>query len=193
MTIDARIIRTRESAAAAVKAILAEEGWEAVTHVRVARRSGLSRATVYTHWPDRLALLRDALADMALEAEVPLTGDLRADLLAVLKIVVVHLKQDGDSRALIALVERAEWEQRLNRLKTELVDEPAAVVRRILAAAADSGELRAGLDLHRGVSQLIGPLIWRRYMSGEPISTEFLEAIVHDFIEGHRPADAPAG
>lgn len=51
----------------------------------VAERSGTSLATIYRRWPSREDLMLDAIARFTEEdAPVPDTGDLRADLLAVL-------------------------------------------------------------------------------------------------------------
>jgi AcrR family transcriptional regulator len=44
----------------AVRELFVEEGWSAVSHLRIAERSGLSRATIYKYWPDRSALILDA-------------------------------------------------------------------------------------------------------------------------------------
>jgi AcrR family transcriptional regulator len=54
----------------------------------VAERSGTSLATIYRRWPSRDDLLFKAIAHLYQEDEpVPDTGDLRADLLAVLDVM----------------------------------------------------------------------------------------------------------
>lgn len=50
----------------AVLACLREHGPEGTTISRIARASGLSRATIYTHFADRDAVLRYAMEDAAL-------------------------------------------------------------------------------------------------------------------------------
>ena len=47
------------------------EGVEALSIQGVAKAAGVQRSTVYNHWPDRLALIVDALADFANEPDSP--------------------------------------------------------------------------------------------------------------------------
>lgn len=92
---DPRAEHSRAQALQAARALLAEEGWEAATHLRVAERSGLGRATVYRHWPDPVALRRDALSEEALVFHTVPTGDLRADLVAELEAIRAELVERG--------------------------------------------------------------------------------------------------
>jgi AcrR family transcriptional regulator len=60
--LDPRVVRTRRDVLDATITELVEGGWDAVTHARVAARAGYAKATLYAHWPDRLALVSDAFA-----------------------------------------------------------------------------------------------------------------------------------
>jgi len=51
---------TRAAILDAARQVLFDEGWEALSHQRVAEVAGVGRATVYRHWPQRLQLLQDA-------------------------------------------------------------------------------------------------------------------------------------
>ena len=82
---DPRVERTRQLVLATAAAILEEQGWEAVTHVAVAERSGVGRSTLYRHWPDATALVIEVIAQRAVTGQAALTGDLRRDLTAELE------------------------------------------------------------------------------------------------------------
>jgi AcrR family transcriptional regulator len=60
--------------------LLTEVGAEATTMTAVIERSGVARATVYRRWPNREALLIDALRELKGRGPVPFTGDLRTDI-----------------------------------------------------------------------------------------------------------------
>jgi AcrR family transcriptional regulator len=82
---DVRVERTwRMVLAAARRRLLLEEGWDAVTHVRVAAASGVGRATVYRHWPSCTDLLHDVLRREAEMSHRQPVGRLREDLVAEL-------------------------------------------------------------------------------------------------------------
>ena len=75
-----RPISTREILAAALHALVTE-GFDAMTIEGVAAAAGAGKATVYRRWPDKPALVRDALTTEGDEAfPVPDTGRLDEDL-----------------------------------------------------------------------------------------------------------------
>ncbi|MGS0688454.1 TetR/AcrR family transcriptional regulator [Nakamurella sp. GG22] len=72
----------------ATLAEIAEKGYAALTMEQVADRAGASKASLYRRWPDVTQLaLAAAYHAMPQPAGVPDTGNLRADLLAVLRQV----------------------------------------------------------------------------------------------------------
>jgi hypothetical protein len=81
------------------------------------RRSQVGRASVYRHWPDRVDLLLDGLADVQPE---PLawtsSGDLAADLTRELGRLQRILDDSPFVPELVALLGRAEWDPPLRDL-----------------------------------------------------------------------------
>lgn len=188
---DPRVDRTRAAVLETVRAILVEEGWDAVTHVRVAKRSGVGRRTIYRHWPQRTTLLRDALVNEAVAIHAAPSGDLRRDLLAELEAIREELVDRDMGRVLAALVDRAEWDPELHRLKVALVKDGFAVLRQLLQGGMDRGELRHELNVDHGIAQLVGPIIYRRLISAEVISSSSSQAVVDDFLAAHRRRRRP--
>ena len=72
---DRRVVRgerTRAAVFAATRAILAEEGFEALSMAEVAARAGVSRRALYNHFASRgelVAALVDHMADSASPAD----------------------------------------------------------------------------------------------------------------------------
>src|SRR5262245_37799618 len=66
--------------------LLAEIGYEAMTMDAVAARARASKATIYRRWPGKPQLVGDALrrCGPGPKAEIPHTGSLRGDLIAML-------------------------------------------------------------------------------------------------------------
>ncbi|HZE40243.1 MAG TPA: TetR/AcrR family transcriptional regulator [Stackebrandtia sp.] len=90
---------TRRRGAALEQAILAAAateleagGYAAFTMERVAKRAGTNKNAVYRRWPNRVALGLAAYREMiAAETCVPDTGELRADVLEMLRGANRHL------------------------------------------------------------------------------------------------------
>ena len=66
----------------------AERGIEATSMDAIAKASGVSKATIYRHWPDKDSLCLEVLGYLhGLDKEQPVfdSGDFRADLIAQLQ------------------------------------------------------------------------------------------------------------
>ena len=92
-----QVQRTHRVMLDAARGLLSENGPSAVTHLRVAEVSGVARATVYRHWPDRADILLDLLsrsADVHLTPpppDVPITERVTA----LLRTFAATLNGDG--------------------------------------------------------------------------------------------------
>lgn len=183
---DPRVSRSRAAGLRAARSLLVEEGWAAVTHVRVAERSGLGRATVYRHWPSPAALLHDAVEDEAAEdTQIEPTGELRGDLIAVLGAVRFAMVDRRLAGVLATLMDRAEWDPQFRDVKADLVDKGASMTRQVVVDAVERGDICPPLSVGALIAQLVGPLVYQRLMSGEPITDAFIEMIVDGFLAAH--------
>jgi AcrR family transcriptional regulator len=93
---NARSRRTRQALLAAARAILEEEGFDALTMGRVAERAGVTRRSVYLHFASPTDLV-DALFDYVAEVE-DLDGSLARvwaapDAVAALRTWATHLAE----------------------------------------------------------------------------------------------------
>ncbi|MFZ3566550.1 TetR/AcrR family transcriptional regulator [Streptomyces sp. BH097] len=185
--VDPRAARSRAAALAAVRELLDEGGWQAVTHAAVAARSGVGRTTLYRHWPDATDLLRDALAAHLARSHSEPVGDLREDLLAELDVVRRQLHTPSSERAIRVVIERARTTPAFEQLKEELYREGSAVTRAIVRAAVDRGELPADTDVSLAVDQLLGPLFFRRLLAGATFDSAHVRTVVDQFLALRRP------
>ena len=182
---DPRRARSRAAALGAAREILAAEGWDAVTYQRVAEQSGLGRVTLYRHWPHPSCLLHDAIAEEATAAHIEPTGDLRADLIGELEVFRFELADRHFAPVLATLIDRAEWDRAFHDLKTSLVRQATTVFRAVLRAGVTAGSLEPETDVDAVVAELVGPLTYRRLVSGEAVSGGFVESLVDDVLAAH--------
>lgn len=177
-----RVERTRQRALGAGLQILLTEGWDALTQARVAEVAGIGRATVYRHWPDRITLLQDVcMAEVERVRTVP-TGDLRRDLLAQLKMWRQEFIENGFDKVVVALTDRCFWEPELRPIRAQLVAHGTSMVRQILDAAVERGDLPADLDLDEAIGVLVGPLLYQHLFAGGDVSNAAIARSVDDFL-----------
>lgn len=177
---DPRIARTRRDVIATAAEILLEEGWERVTHAEVARRSGYAKATIYTHWPQRIDLVREAVDRICDEADHPEpTGDLRADLIAALSDFASDLSNGHLARVLGGVIERSGTDPVVDRLRRRLYETGTAGLRRALQAHLPDEDVEVSLVL------LTGAILVRVTFEAEPATLPFISDLV-DRVLGHR-------
>ena len=184
--VDPRADRSRATALEVARRILIEQGWDALTHARVAEQSGLHRATIYRHWPTPAALLHDLLAQEVATAQITPTGDLRADLLRALALIHRELTKHDLGRIITALIDRGEWDPDLHDIKVTITEAGVASIHQLIKTATQRGDLSPTLDPPTGVAMLLGPILYRRLLSGEAITKRFLTQVVDSFLAAHR-------
>lgn len=182
---DPRVVRTRERVLDAATEILHADGWDAVTHTRVALQAGVGRATVYRHWPEARDLLCEALSAASLKNHAVPTGDLRQDLIDELLSFKKAMTTGRTAQLVTTLIDRAEWDKEIESIRNRLAQSGSAALRDILAAGRATGELTSVENDRSLIAQLVGPVVYRRFLTGEPITRRFVAEIVDRVIATH--------
>ncbi|MBF6330919.1 TetR/AcrR family transcriptional regulator [Nocardia transvalensis] len=182
---DPRTVRSRAAALRAVRELLVEQGLPGVTHAAVAARSGVGRTTLYRHWPDTTAMLQDAVSELVVNAAPEPTGELRADLIALLESLRTLLHQPASERAMRTFIERSGVDPAFTRAKEHLYIAGSARLREILTAATDRGELDTDIDEDLAVGQLAGPLFYRRLLGDREVTADYVRNVVDGFLRMH--------
>ncbi len=169
--------------------MLLAEGTADLTFERVARRSGVSKTTLYKWWPSKGALALDGYFH-AVEQTLafPDTGDLRADLVGQLRAFTHVMTETPGGRILAELIGQSQTDEELATAYRALYSSH----RRKLAGerfqlAQQQGQLRPTLDVQVLVDQLWGAIYHRLLIPDEPITDEFVVALVHNLLDGVSP------
>jgi AcrR family transcriptional regulator len=162
--------------------LLAEVGYEGLRLDVVATRARTSKATLYRHWPGKAQLIADAVrCCKAWQHELPDTGSLRDDLMAVVRGMAEHMAgEDGPLLAGLLMAMRSDPEfahvmRAMATAKRELGEE-------ICARAVERGQLVAGCKA--GLIEEIVPaaLFMRGVVRGEPLDEEYVAHLVDDIL-----------
>lgn len=182
---DPRVARTRAVVLEAARKLLVEEGADAVTALRVSEETGIARTTIYRHWPDREDLLRDTLAAEEPGPTVPLTGDTRGDLIAVLTNMGEQIGRRRGARMMAVAVDRSGLRGEAGGPHRDMVRRRMDPLRKVIAAGIDGGDLPGGLDMDSAVASLAGPPFFRAVFLRQEPSPEFVTEVVDSFLASH--------
>lgn len=160
---------------AAAATLLAGGGYDEFSLDRVASRAGVARTTVYRRYPTRAHLIVGVMAGLVGEATLPDSGNVRDDLLQLM-------------RSMVAVLHRPD----MRRVAGELV---AAAARDAGVAAAArglwTGRREAAFTLLRRagwrdpevlVDQLAGPVYYRALITGDPIDDDYLRRLIDSVL-----------
>lgn len=175
---DPRVERTTATVVAAVHRLLRTEGPAAVTFGRVSRETGVSRTTLYRHWPGPSELVADAWGRLVPPEPAPATDDLRADLVDLFLRVRDAVESPTMRRSLPSFLAAAHDDPVIADLHARFVDDRRRPVLDRLARARDAGQVAADADLDLLVDLLSGPLFYRELLRRQATGDDRVAALV---------------
>jgi len=173
-----RAERVRTSTLGATLELLAERGFAGLTVEGIAARAGVSKATIYRHWPTLPQLVLDAVTSCLEHAEPPDTGSLRGDLVEVLRRLVRTITSTKVGAVLPALVDGSERDPELADLHGLLSARRREIVKKVLHRGMERGEVRRDLDVDLTAELLAAPFFYRRLVARSPLARDLPERVV---------------
>jgi TetR/AcrR family transcriptional regulator, regulator of autoinduction and epiphytic fitness len=177
---DPRIERSRQVILQAVLEELSELGYGALTIESAARRAGVGKATIYRHWPDKIALIADAFKLLQQQRDPELvTGSPREKLERILRHVAEIAADSPFSSCLPALIEGAERDPTVRRFHHRFQAEARKPTIALIAHGIATGDFPPRIDPEIAAFALLGAIFFCRLMTNAP----FPEARVRDLID----------
>lgn len=118
-----------------------ERGWAGFTMDGVARRAGVGKSTVYLRWPDKDALLTDAVTNRGLELTAVDTGSFEADLQQLALNMLQHFHSPGGWAAMRVTFDCASAQERLGDFSEAVIEVHGRQVEQICLRAIQRGEM----------------------------------------------------
>lgn len=197
--------RSRRAIYDAALALVGEIGYPRTTIEGVAARAGVGKQTIYRWWGSKADVLLEAFLDLSAQAAretgqepyvIPDTGDLAADLKAVLRITVDQLKDprfEVPSRALAA--EGLVNEELGREFVAKLLEPSLQLYVDRLRSAQEAGQVRPEVDPRIALELFVSPLAQRWLQHTGPISYAYTDTLVEYALHGLAPRtrDVPSG
>jgi AcrR family transcriptional regulator len=173
--------------------LIAERGLRALTTDAVARRAGISKATIYRRWPSKEALVVDAVSSLVSEVAIPDTGSLREDVRALLRESVVLYAGSRPAKLIPDLVaEMARSPAVAEAVRTGFLAQRRDALRRVVVRARERGEVRHGIDDDLCIDLLVSVIQYRFLISGGPLTTQLADDLTEALLGGiANRAEAP--
>ena len=152
--------------------LFVDRGIESTTMDALAEASGVSKATIYKHWPEgKEPLLMELLlviSGAATEGDEQHTGVLVDDLTRVLCDKPRNDRPEEKNRLMPQMIAYSATHAEFGKAwRARVMEVPRRRLRHILEQAIHNGRLPASLDLKICIALLIGPLIFIHIFGAE--------------------------
>jgi AcrR family transcriptional regulator len=165
--------------------MLSEIGYGHLTIEGVAARAGVGKGTIYRHWPSKGALVVEAISGPICPIATGKwtvrlgpwedAGSLRADLITFVERVVYALTSPMAGETLPGLAMDLNQDMHLaDAFRSFIVQPKRERIAEVLQRARDRGELHGEVDVNLLCDMLVGPLIYRTLLTGQPVDAEGL-------------------
>ena len=164
----------REDVTEAIRAAVFEElaavGYARMSIEGIARRAGVGKTAVYRRWKSKLHLVLDVVSALAVMGlPTPDTGSLEGDLRLLYEVTSRALRHPVASQIIPDLqAEAARNPEMAEAVQKTLREGQEGVALKILLAAEQRGEIRAGFDSELALDLIAGPLYWRSVVIRSP-------------------------
>jgi len=175
--------------------LFAEHGLDATSMDAIAEASGVSKATIYKHWPDKGALCLEVMSSLHDGEPAPAfqpSGDVRTDLVAFLGRQPPRARSELRSRLMPHLMAHAVRNPAFGQAwRQQAIDPPRLQVIALLKQAIADGRLSPEIDVEAQAVGLVGPMMYRnmqRLTGGQPVD-HLAEVVVSTLWQAYgRPA-----
>ena len=182
--------RSEAAHAAILKAALrlvAKRGFRAVSVNEIAAEAGVGKMTLYRHWPNKAAVVMDALlALIGEETAFPEADSALESLRRQLHLQAAFFR--GTRGNLIrSLVSEAQSDPELaTAFRDRWLSPRRESVRQNIQSAISEGSLRGDFNIDTAIDQLYGSLYYRLLLGSGAINQAFIEETYQQFLAGHR-------
>jgi AcrR family transcriptional regulator len=164
--------------------MLAEFGFANTTAEGIAERAGASKATVYRWWPDKNAVLIEALCQaVAQELPLPDTGDLHEDIRLELRNFV-RLLTSHRGPMFKAFIVAAQNEPEVGEIFQTIWREPRRRSVRMGLERHWAKAVREGVDSDIVLDVICGALHYRLLMGREAVTEDYTDALADIVVKG---------
>ena len=177
--------RTQRAVIDATAALLTEGGLAAATIDAIRDRSGVSKTTIYKHWPNRLCVAVDAFTErLAADAELPDTGSARSDFTEQLTRVSAFYASPLGTVFPQLLATALQDPIAADRLHDRFLTSRQNGIRELWDRAVVRGEVRDDIDPEIAMDLLFGPVMWRVMRGRAVLTADEAERITDTALHG---------
>jgi AcrR family transcriptional regulator len=177
----------RDAILKAALRLVAKRGFRAVSVNEIAADAGVGKMTIYRHWPNKAAVVMDALLELiGHETAFPETGNALESLRRQLHLQAAFFRSSRGN-LIRSLVSEAQSDPELaTAFRDRWLFPRREGVHQNIKAAILEGSLRDDFNIGTAIDQLYGSLYYRLLLGSGVIDEQFIEDTYQQFLIGHQ-------
>lgn len=159
----------------------AEGGYAGFRMESVAARAGVGRSTLYRHWPDKTALIADALETLNVQPDPNrelVSGTARQRVALLLSHLVRALTDSPVAACIPALIHATETDSAVSDFFHRYSAGRRRRLTDTIAAGVDDGQFPARINAEAASVALSGAVFYRRLMTADVPDAAFIEDLI---------------
>ena len=167
--------------------LVTKRGFRSVSVNEIAAEAGVGKMTLYRHWPNKAALVMDALLLLiGSETDFPEAGSAIESLRQQLDLQAAFFRSSRGNliRSLVAEAQSAP--ELAIAFRERWLDPRREGVRKIMRAAIAEGSLRSDINIDTAIDLLYGSLYYRLLLGSGELDERFVDVTYRQFLEGHK-------
>lgn len=156
----------------------------------IAKRAGVSKATIYRWWPNKAAVVLDAFVhDHVDRTPIPTNASVRESLrLHIASVLRQYASPEGQLVAQI-IAEGQYDETALQAFRERFWYDRYRSVNELVQRGIDDGEIRRDIDPSMAATIMYAPIYQRLLLGSGPLDDAFADAIIEATFQGLAPRD----
>lgn len=158
----------------AADSLVSRDGFARVSVDAIAQAAGVSKATIYRWWPNKAAIVVEALLESTeADVQVPDSDSPEADLIERIRRTI-SLFRGARGQILTSLIGEAQFNPEVaGAYRRNLLGPRRAAMRSAIGRIVAAGRLKADFDVDLAIDFLYGPLYQRLLLRHAPLDDAF--------------------
>jgi TetR/AcrR family transcriptional regulator, regulator of autoinduction and epiphytic fitness len=151
----------------------------------VAARARVGRSTLYRHWPDKAALIADALETLNVQPDPDrelVAGTARQRVELLLKHLAHALTDSPVSACIPALIHATETDSAVREFFHSYSAQRRQRLTDTIAAGVADGQFPERIDPEAASAALSGAVFYRRLMTADASDDDFIAQLIHTVL-----------
>lgn len=149
----------------------------------IAKKAGVGKTTIYRRWPNKIAIILDAISGPMGVIPAPVSGGNAKDLLVRQLERFARLTRGRGGKVIAEVMAEAQGDSEMTALFFQnFMVQHEEILASIIEQGKSSGDFREGLDTALAVDMIYGAVFYRLMSTSDPLDHSFSDSLIMEAL-----------